>query len=102
MAATLLEMWNLRHQPGVLKQRATSAIAMSARSVLLEDVGTANHANRLKWANAAIANAETWCETMFWGILSNATVQTNGEASTDAQIQAAVDQSVNTFANAMP
>ena len=81
-----------------LRRRATVAVVVSAKTILVEDPATANHANRLAWAKTAIKDARDMAERMMWGILSDATVRTNGTNSTDAQVQAAMDACIDTLA----
>ena len=96
--ATLLEIYNLRYEAVNLKNRTTAAIAKAATDVLNEDPGTANHANRLVWAGSALDNATAMAERMMWGVLSNATIQANGESSTDNDIQFVVNSLIDSYA----
>lgn len=96
--ATLNELWNLRYTTDTLRTRVTAACAKAAWDVLYEDAGTANHANRILWAADVWRDAPAMAERMMWGVCANATVQANGEATTDADLQNAVNALINTFA----
>lgn len=99
--ATLLEQWNLRRNPGNLKERTASAIAAVAIGVFAEDVNTANHANRIKWATASLIDPENWADRMFWGVIQNPTVSASGDATSDSDLLWVVGQLVNLFANTL-
>jgi len=96
--ATLLELYNLRYTSSGLKNRLTAAIADAAQDVLNEDAGTANHTQRVKWANASLANASGMAESMMWGLVGNATIASAGEAATDNDILFVVAGLINTYA----
>jgi hypothetical protein len=96
--ATLLELYNLRFTSQNLKNRTVAAIAKAAQDVLNEDAGTANHAARVAWASAALADTPTMAERMMWGMLANATIAAAGDAATDNDIQFVVNSLVDTFA----
>lgn len=96
--ATLLELYNLRYSSSNLKNRLTSAIADAAQDVLNEDAGTTNHAQRVVWAKAALADAQGMAEKMMWGLVGNATVASSGEASSDNDILFVVASLIDTYA----
>jgi hypothetical protein len=96
--ATLLELYNLRYTSAGLKNRLTAAIADAAQDVLNEDAATTNHAQRVKWATAALANAPGMAESMMWGLVGNATVAAAGDASTDNDILFVVASLIDTYA----
>lgn len=96
--ATLSEVYNLRYESASLKNRVTAAIAKAAQDVLNEDPGTTNHADRIVWADAALSNAPAMAERMMWGVLLNSAIQSNGESSSDSEVQTAVNSLINTFA----
>lgn len=81
-----------------MRNRCAAAIAKAAQDVLNEAAETENHAARIVWAQDALVNAEAAASRMMWGLLGNATIQTNGEASTDNDIQFVVNGLINTFA----
>lgn len=98
--ATYDELFGLRNN-SALKNRVTSAVVISAETVMNEDGGTANHANRLVWAKGVFASPNTEANRMFWAVLaanSDATVaQITG--ATDIAIQTNVDDHVDLFAD---
>ena len=83
-----------------LKNRIRVACVIAAETIRTEDVGTANHANRLIWAAAVFANPEAESGRMFMSVIAankdNTVAQIEG--ASDAQIQAAVDAAVDLFA----
>ena len=99
--ATLSELFNLRYGTTTLKNRLTASVAKSAQAVMTEDAGTANHAQRIKWAQGALANAPAMAESMLWGLLSNATIVAAGEAATDNDIDFVVASLIDTFATGL-
>lgn len=96
--ATLQEVYNLRYEATALKSRVVAAVAKAAQDVLNEDPSTANHANRVLWAQDALRDAKGAGETMMWGVVGNATIQAAGEAATDGDIQFVVNGLIDTFA----
>ena len=99
--ATLAQLHDLRYGAQSLKNRLTAAVAKSAQYVLIEDVGTVNHAQRLKWARMALKNAPAAAEDMMWGLVANATVAAAGEAATDGDIEYVVASLIDTFAEGL-
>lgn len=92
-----MEVYQLYHESN-LKNRVEVAIAKAAVDIYKEDSGTANHAERLTWAKAAIQNTKTETERFIWGILADATIQTVGNSATDAQVISAVNAVVTALA----
>lgn len=84
---------------GTFRNRVAIAVVEAVRTVVTEDPATTNHAARLAWAFKAIGNPDLMANKMVWGVVTNATVRSNGLASTDAQIQTAVNQLINGFAD---
>jgi len=74
------------------------AVAKAAYDILNEDAGTANHANRVIWANQTLADAKSKAEQMMWGLVTNATIAAAGDAATDNDIQFVVNSYINSFA----
>lgn len=96
--ATLSQLYSLRYSSDGLRNRLTAACATAAQDVLNESTGTSNHEQRVKWAYAALANAPAMAESMMWGLIGNATIQTAGEAATDGDIQFVCNGLINTYA----
>jgi len=92
--ATYLELYALRYSDE-LKKRVTAAVAIAAQQVLAEDSGTANHANRVIWANEALTDAQLMTEKIMWRVLGNATIAASGLASTDGDLQFVVNSLID-------
>lgn len=93
-----LDTYNLRYTSANLKNRTVVAVAKAAYDILNEDAGTANHANRVIWANQALADAQGKAEQMMWGLVTNATIAAAGDAATDNDVQFVVNSYINSFA----
>jgi hypothetical protein len=96
--ATLNELWNLRYETQTLRARVAAACAKAAWDILYEDPGTTNHANRLVWAADVWRDAPAMADRMLWGVCSNTAVQAGGEATTDVDVQNAVNGLIDMFA----
>lgn len=95
----LLDVYNLKSN-AEFKARIAAAVASAANDILNEDPGTTNHAERVVWAKAAMKDAEGSAEQMLWSVVQNPTIQTNGLASSDNDIQFVVNSNVDYFATA--
>jgi len=93
----LLDVYYLKSN-AEFKARVTAAIAKAANDILNEDPSTTNHTERVVWAKASMKDAESTAEQMLWSIVQNGTIQTNGLASTDNDIQFVVNSNINGFA----
>lgn len=96
-----LDNYNLLTSEGDLWRKALWATFKAATDIKNEDSGTANHANRLTWANAALASLSALEAAEFelrLKVLENATIQTNGHASSDADVQFVVNGSIDSVA----
>ena len=89
--ATYTEIYNLKVESSDLRNRITVAIAKASYDIINEDGGTANHTNRVTWANNSLLNASSMAEKFMWAVLQNTTIQANGEASSDSDIQFVVN-----------
>lgn len=73
-----------------LQERFEAACLQSAASILVEAGGTADHANRLSWAEAVIPDSAYTTTTarkiLRWGLATNTDLQNNGPASPDNDI----------------
>lgn len=97
--ATLSELHTLG-ATNVLIDKITSAVAIQAEVVRLEDPATNNHDNRLKWARQVFTGPRAVAQQMLWAVLAQnaaATVQQITDA-TDAAIKTAVANAVDVFA----
>ncbi len=98
--ATYVELYSLRND-SELRNRVTAAVIIAAETVMGEDGGTANHANRLTWAKNALISPRAETKRMFWALLAankDATV-TSIQGATDAAIQVNVDDHIDLFAD---
>lgn len=80
-----------------LKQRFQAGRLQNAWNITTESVGTTNHAPRLVWAKKIFENlnADVDYEYNWW--LANSTVQTSGDAITDAQIVSTIAALVDSW-----
>lgn len=97
---TLLEDFNLRYgaEGQTLKNRIETQLCRTANYILIEDPGTANHAERLNWSSVTLRDPKTMNEKMLSAILGDPTIAANGGNSSDVQIEAAVAATVDVFA----
>lgn len=97
--ATLMEIDGLVLGAPTLFQRFRAARLKAAWDITNEDPGTANHADRLTWANSIIAAYDSGnVQSEYRLFLSNTTIQTSGIASTDNDIQFVVNSFIDTWA----
>ena len=97
--ATYEEVFNLGSD-SAFSNKVAVACCVAADGIRVEDVATANHANRIIWAKQALENPRTVAQNMHFAILvanKSATVAQIQNA-TDAAIQANVDACVDVFA----
>ena len=92
--ATYLESAALRDDAD-FRKRLEIAVAKYAAYLLGEDPVTANHAARYRWAVSAIMNPSGAAGAVANAVILDDNIQTNLGASTDAQIQSAVEAKVN-------
>jgi hypothetical protein len=102
---TLRELCNFwRSHDGSLLERFVGACLKAAYAVTNESAQTANHANRLTWANAVLLGDEAAVEAkarqhLRYAISANATLQTAGDAVTDGDIEyIVITEQLNLFA----
>lgn len=96
--ATYIEIFNLRFESTNLRTRAVVAVAKAAQDILNEDPSTTNHTARIAWARQALQDTARTADAMLWGLVGNATIQANGEASPDGDIQFVINSLVDQFA----
>ncbi len=97
--ATYLELFDLQNNDDLLR-KATTAIAVAADTIRSEATGTANHANRLVWAEKALANPKALTDQVLWAVLAanNGSTVDNITGATDSAIQTNVDAAVDVLA----
>lgn len=94
----LTDIYSLVHGNVELQQRFEAARIKASWDVLNEDESTTNHAERLIWANGIIGNTKNNINEEYVRFLSNSTIQSEGNAATDSDIQFVVNSLVNTYA----
>jgi hypothetical protein len=92
---SLENTYYLRYESKNMKDRVTAAVSKSAGDIKNEDPGTPNHDSRIEWANYAFANAQGIADQAMWDVVWNPAINAAGEASTDNDIQFAVNSWVN-------
>lgn len=97
----LNDIHNLLYGDGArpFRGRVRTTVLVAAGAILVEDVGTANHANRLAWAQGALGTVtglDAAAEKMLLGVAANSTIQANGDASSDGDIQWTVNSLIDT------
>jgi len=97
--AAYADLFNQRSN-SALRNKLTVAVSIAAETIRVEDVGTANHANRLTWAKGVFEHPDGATESMLWALLAANKDLTIAqiEAATDAAIQTKVDAAVDVFA----
>lgn len=98
--ATYTELFGLRNN-SELKNKVTAAVVIAAETVMNEDGGTPNHANRLIWAKGVFTSPSSEADRMFWAVLAanNAATVAAITGASDAAIQTNVDDHVDLFAD---
>lgn len=96
---SLQRIYDLAFGGPELRQRFIAARLKAAWSIRNESAATANHANRLAWANGIIADPEVRGDREYRLFLSNVTIQANGNASPDGDVEFVVNSFLNEFAN---
>ena len=85
--ATLAQIHSIIAGAPDLRQRFQAARIKSAWYVANEDPGTANHANRLAWANKIFSDYDADLDYEYRWLCSNATIQAAGVAATDTDVE---------------
>lgn len=96
--ATYAEIAALRRNP-VLMDKVLVALTKAASDVMVEADTTSLHKARLRWAEKVFPTPEVMYNLMIWRVLQNPTIQTNGEASADSDIQFVVNSLIDEFAS---
>lgn len=98
--ATYAELLSIAGGAQSLKDKIRVACVIAAEQIRTEDVGVANHANRLVWAKSVFENPSVQVERMLWAVLAQNKTLTTAQitGASDAAVQSAVDSAVNVFA----
>jgi hypothetical protein len=87
----------LRYTIPSIQQQIEVSVIHDALNIQNEDPATANHANRLAWANWAIGNSSVAWGPFAWPVALNPTIQASieadpsGQGVKDSDIQFVVD-----------
>ena len=90
--ATYLEIYDLQNNDG-LHHKIAVACTIAADAIRQEVVGTANHANRIIWAEQVFANPLQIAKQALWAVLAA------NNTATVAQITGATDAAIQTNVN---
>lgn len=98
--ATLTELSSLLNDPA-LTDKCRGAVLIAAQSIMVESAGTANHANRLKWAKKVFADPSGQAQLMLRAVLAanNAATLAQINSASDPTIQSAVNAAVDVLAD---
>jgi len=97
--STLLELHHISQESGELFARFEAGMLYKSWAVIVEDVGTPNHANRLVLAKNTLLNTSPTAKQYFKYFLSDNTIQANLEESTDVEIMSAITNFYDAMAN---
>lgn len=83
-----------------LADKIKVACFVAAEKVRVESAATANHVDRLRWAQRVFLNPAAEEQRMLWAVLAQNRAFTLAQitGATDAAVQTAVDDAVNVFA----
>lgn len=97
--ATYSEIYDLQNE-AALRNRMAVAVVIAADTIRAEPPATANHANRLLWAKAALANPHGEAVRVLWGVLAQNKALTVAQitGASDASLQTAVNNTIDLFA----
>ena len=99
--ATYDELLTIANSSGsALHSRIKVAVIVACDVIRTEAAGTANHANRLKWAAATLQSPDDAARRMLWAVLAQNRVATAAQitGADDATVQAAVNAGVDLLA----
>jgi len=96
--ATLTELDALVVGNPILRQRFRASRLKAAWNVVNEAVNTANHAERIAWANKIIGGYETDLDAEYRWLCSNTTIQANPSGASDNDIDFVVASFLNQWA----
>lgn len=98
--ATYTELRGLINDP-TLKDKISVALLIAAETIRTEDQQTTNHANRVKWAKKVLQDPDGNADDMLRALLAQNASLTVAQIQgvTDANLQTAVNNAVNLFAD---
>jgi hypothetical protein len=92
----------IRYSTPHLSQQTEVAVETAAVQIQNEDPATADHANRLRWANWAIPNSSVAWQPFAWPVANNpsivakVTADPSGQTVPDSDVQFVVNSYVET------
>jgi|SRR5499426_4130399 len=92
----------IRYSTQHLSQQTEVAVVTAGVSIQNEDPATADHANRLRWANWAIPNSSLAWQPFAWPVANNpsivqkVTADPSGQSVPDSDVQFVVNSYVET------
>jgi hypothetical protein len=98
--SNLLDIYNLAMGPdgSTLLAKTAGAVAKRANAVLTEPENSPGRGKRIAWAKRALVDPVAEAKRMLWAVLGNATVQANGAAVADNDLEWVVGQLIDVFA----
>ena len=97
--SSLLDLHEIAQTSGELFARFEAGMLFKSWAIIMEDAGTANHANRMVLAKNILLNPSATAKKYFRYFLSDPDIQANLLASTDAQIVSAITGFFDVMAN---
>ncbi len=97
----LIDVYGAALADSLLRNRAIGAAIVAQTEIRAESAGTANHANRLIWADALVADVRGVGDVLWMELLQSSTVIDaiiNETTVSDAAIQAVVNASIDSVA----
>lgn len=94
--ATLEEINIVKHD-ATLRSRIESALDKTATDIIYEDLGTANHAERILWAKDVLYSDIDMVSKMMGLLVQNASLQNSGNDASDNDILFIVASYVDEF-----
>ncbi len=85
----------------VLRKQVAVALHKQALVVLAEDVGTANHNQRMAWARRVLSDPVAWAKLAIWRVLENGTVAGAPTTAGDALVQTVVANATDALSKAI-
>lgn len=97
---TLTQVSQLLDTTGALYHKVRGAVINKASAVYSELPATANHANRLLWAQDVLlkGNVDSRTKEMYRLCMTNGTIVAAGESAIDSDVEWVVDFFLNTVA----
>lgn len=98
MTTTLLDIYSIRFNASDLRKRILAAVGVVASAILEEDPETKSHADRLTWAQTAIANIYNVENQVLWHYAVDDDMASQGDSVSDFDIIAFIKANATLFA----